>query len=540
MRRKLLVILLFLLLLLPIGQSIASSQSTATILYERYSSIYITQNETIIPLHGESVIYQVRSTTLNTTANIGGVVEANSNITTYTLIFSSILSNVSGYVNLQVSNDMVLILHTNLPNLIRVIVNTSNTSVLVWAGINATNVKTYAYLNGSGYVILQFANASNIAEIKIPVKIGENITIKTTLQVYEIKEIEISSTFETHLVIQTNLPRRYEPINFSGNYTGMKFMFSSEGITATTAYFNGSFVPALVWKGEGLQLMTGIRGGHVKSEFKTIEFYGVNGTTLGYVHLVTVKGSGIRSVIMPSLGISNILFSEVKIVLLHGYVSGLRFIGLTYINGHPVVIIVNDKDHVESTAYVLLSHKVSHGFLAFLSLNNSIRVILLTPSNVTFNVSLVKPINVIMTNVSINGSIYKAEKVIVNSTNNSYIVFNVSIVINVTIKVYKVVNGELVSLNNSDYFIVNKSIVVFDDPSITYYIVYMKPQSTPNTTIQTSTSTTLTSYTTTTQISSTLTATQITSNKFPITLIVIIIIILLIIILAVTLTIRRK
>ncbi|MFP3232214.1 MAG: hypothetical protein RXR08_00635, partial [Sulfolobaceae archaeon] len=154
---------------------------------------------------------------------------------------------------------------------------------------------------------------------------------------------------------------------------------------------------------------------------------------------------------------------------------------------------------VMSTALVSLSHNVNvngteGGTLVYLNLTGNMKVVVVTESNQTVNVSVVKPIQVQSTIVAIKGVQHQAQEVIVNSTGS--IVFNVTLMMQGNITVYKEVSGEVIELNSSNYFVVNNTVVVYDDPTTTYFIVYSQTTSS-STSSQTSTTQSSTTQSTT-------------------------------------------
>ena len=548
MSRKLIAVLTALLILLPIGiVSIASSHTSVNVIYERYYSSYQVEKG-ISALTGNVVIYTVESVTVNTTSNVGGTIHVKVNKTIYLLTFDK-LAQIHGYVKIYASPKMGLSVTTNIPNLIRVLVNTSNVTTLVWAGLDSTTVKTYAYINGSATVYLQFANGTGIATIPVNVVVGHEYTLNLSLMLYTIESAKVKLSTQYKLVVQVNLPKRYQPQFFTTNISGEMFGVNVKNETPTVSYFNGSFVASLVWKGEGVGFANAGIFGASKVQFETIEFYGINGTTLGYVHMVSFNGSVGR---LLTLSKANVYFGEEKIVIINGVITPhieVKSHGMTYINGSPVIVLVGNNGEVSSTAKVYISHKVivngTLGTLVYLELNGITKVAVVTQNNVTVNVSVVKPIKVTPTIVSINGVSYKAEKVVVNSSGN--IIFNVTLMISSKVVVYKNASGNIIKLNSENYFVINNTLIIFDDPVTTYYIVY---NTTTTTTTQPITSTTPTTTTTTISYSTTQsqTASQValvspsSSSTKPITTpeIVIIAIIIIIIVGALLIFVRRK
>ncbi|MFP3346970.1 MAG: hypothetical protein RXR17_06025 [Sulfolobaceae archaeon] len=481
----------------------SSSKEQVNMIYERYYSSYSAQNGlggNMMPMvSGSIVVYKVESARANYTGSVGGTLDVYANITTYTMIFSNSLSTVNGYVTVQAFPNMTLTVVTNIPNLIGVVVNGSGTSTLVWSGFNSTKVDTFAYINGTGTLYLEFANGSEIANIPVTIKVGQPETVDLTMNLYTIQSVTSTLTTEVKLTVPINLPQRYQPLNFTTEINGQMFMASQENITPELSYFNGTTVASLIWKGEGLGFAQSDLIDHVKANFETVEFYGVNGTALGYVHMVSFNGTQFKLSVGST---SNVYFGEEKIVIYQGASVPQIHVeshGDVDINGKEVIILVGNNGEVMSTALVSLSHNVNvngteGGTLVYLNLTGNMKVVVVTESNQTVNVSVVKPIQVQPTIVTIKGVQHQAQEVMVNSTGS--IVFNVTLMMQGNITVYKEVSGEVIELNSSNYFVVNNTVVVYDDPTTTYFIVYS--QTTSSTSSQTSTTQSSTTQSTTT------------------------------------------
>ncbi|AHC52549.1 hypothetical protein SUSAZ_07900 [Sulfolobus acidocaldarius SUSAZ] len=511
------------LIALSVNATPSTNNTTLNIIYQRYGSIYINTNYTGLLTNATYTSLIATSALYNTTLSnqTNGATRITYNETAYLLEFSDTYETYSGNISITAKPDMELIVNSQIPYLIRVIVNSSSHSELVWSGItNGTaTIDTHAYINGSGNVILEFTNGTSISQLTFNVKANETVTQHVSVVLRELINTSIQQESQGKITVQFNLPRRYSPVQFNMSYDENTSMTAkSNGINASIAYFNGTYVPALVWKGEGLgNIKFGINLLNAKlssvinanTNFESIEFYGVNGTVIGYVHLGSINGTA-----YSSLGLSrnslNLYLTELKIVTVKG-ASSLQhpqYIGETEIGNNTVVVVANASGQVSSTANVHLSHMVilnqqTQGILASLYINNTEKVIVLTSTNSTLGVEPVVNKTVQQTFVNINGAQYSAEKVdIQNKT--GYIIFNVTVRGQGNVTVYKEVNGSLVKLNSENYFMVNGSIVVFDDPATTYYVVYGQPQQTSTgTTTQSNTQTSSSSTSQTTSSSST-------------------------------------
>ena len=506
-------IILLITLLIPIFSIIPfannNTPTTINIYYSRYDSVYSTS---ALPLLGmlsaNTTIYTVTSAVYNATINGNNqALHANYTRTIYLLTFGNV-KTYTGEIKVTAHTNNTITVYTAIPNLIRVVVESANENEVVWAGVGSSNmtINALAYINGTGKVILEFANGSTISNVTLNVKINSTTTVQESLNLEEISSFKIKATQEGQISIQNQIPRRYSPLMFYVNYNGSSWTNSS-GYEVTVAYFNGTLTPALVWKGLGVIGVQGAFGAKMNISAETIEFYGVNGTVLGYVHIASIEGSTSNSIMGISKHKVNIQFSEVKIVTVKG-VKPIhpQFIGKAYVNGQEVIIEANSTGNVTSTAYVNFTHVVDihhkTGVLVQISINSTSKFVAVASDNETANVTTVKPENVSNTTVQIQGKAYISQKVVVNTTPSQYILFNVSILVNNSaVTVYKVVNDQLVQLNSSNYFIVNGKVVVFDDPSTVYYVVY------PNETVQTTTTTTSQTSTTTSTSSQTTTST---------------------------------
>jgi len=549
---KWLVLLLPLLTVFATILISASSSPTIHVYYQRYDSVYRASGING-PLSASTVTYTVSSATYNTTLSDGKAFKVTYNRTVYTLLFASSPEKFEGYVNVSAYTNNTITIKTDLPDLIRIVIMSANETELIWAGFNATDINAYAYINGTSEVMLQFANGSTIANATLAIN-KENVSIsnKISLYLFPVTSVEAKVSVSGELTATAQIPRRYSPLLVSINYNGTESNATVNGYKVTTAYFNGTLTPALFWKGEGLvPVMSG--KGNIRADFETIEFYGVNGTILGYVHISSIVGN--LEMIPVKIGLNyNIAFTELKIVTVSGVKQvHANFMGYTYINGVPVMIVGNDEGNITSTAIVNISHLVivnNHkGVLAEITLNSTSKFVVLTEANTTHNVSVTLPLLVNVTNVHLNGNVHVAQKVVVN-VSSQYILFNVTTLNNGSIiGVYKVENDTLVKLNSSNYFIINGKLEIFDDPSSTYYVVYSAQPTTSTTSSTTLTSTSTSSASTTSSVSTTLTSTTspsatsnitATSSSNTMTYIAIGIIVLIVIIVIAVVLVRRR
>ena len=386
------------------------------------------------------------------------------------------LATFSGQIKVAVSQYNVSI-YSSIPQLARVLLIEPNLiEELVWAGFTNTSatVSGLAYFNSSAQLVLQFLNGSSFANVTFNLthtqsSYSETFTTTSPLLLYK---VNLTLTGETQftLSIESTQPERYHKMKFE--YQGVP---AEANYNTSIAYFNGTYVPAMIWNTQVSGFFSfgnSKLGGNV--DLTAIEFFGVNGTVAGYIenhffsNYVHTKGMFIQN---TRYAVS----SDFKIVINPSVkISHPNVTATVVISGTPAVIIITNNG-VESTANVNLYHQVyvssSHkANLVLVNVSNGQGYVVVYQNGTAQPVELVPPASVTQTNVTLGGKSYTAQKVTVNASGD--IVFNVTMMKNETFAVFKQTSSGLVQLNPDNYFVYNGSIVVFDDPSTTYYIVY--------------------------------------------------------------------
>jgi len=445
------------------------------------------------PMGGQQanvIHYQVVQS--NGTRNVTGTnasVRVTSEVYTYALV-SVGTETVSGNVTLSLANDELTI-ESNVPYLSQVVIETAGQEYIAWAGLTNGTFKAVvpAYVNGTAEVYLYFLNGSGFYVVNADLKAGSNVTvpIKATLQSLSVSNVSVVSSERTFVV---NEPRRYAPLPFYLEAYGRVYS-DVEGYTVGKAYWNGTLVPAIVWRGEGI------------FKHETISFYGVNGTLVGYVSMFFLNASS--NVITTGLVIFGPKIvremSMLTIVKVNGKVVKPEFEGLAMIYGAPVVIIVGHKGEVMSTGNVTLSHEVyingTKGAIVWVEVSGTTKAVVVFNDNTTAIATVVKPESVSRANVTYQGTPYNAIKVVVPNV-SGVITFNVTVNGSVVTVLKETPDGKLVALNSSNYFLANGRLVVVDDPTQTYYVV-TGPATAASSGVTTSGSSTSTQATSSTQ-----------------------------------------
>jgi len=431
----------------------------------------------------------------NGTRNVTGTnasIRVTSEVYTYTLV-SVGTETVSGNVTLSLA-DNELTIESNVPYLSQVVIETAGQEYIAWAGFANGTFKAVvpAYVNGTAEVYLYFLNGSGFYVVNADLKAGSTVTvpIRATLQSLSVSSVSVVSSERTFVV---NEPRRYAPLPFYLEANGTVYS-DVEGYKVVKAYWNGTLVPAIVWRGEG------------SFKHETISFYGVNGTLVGYVSMFFLNASsGLMAKGFVVLGPKIVReTSMLTIVKVNGKVVKPEFEGETMINGAPVVIIVGHKGEVMSTGNVTLSHEVyingKKGAIVWVEVNGTTKAVVVFNDNTTANATVVKPENVSRANVTYQGTPYNAIKVVVPNV-SGVMTFNVTVNGSVVTVLKETPDGKLVALNSSNYFIANGRLVVVDDPTQTYYVV-TGPATAASSGVTTSSSSTTTQTSSSTQSTS--------------------------------------
>ena len=447
--------LLLVLFLIPIFSLVPTAQTPKHIvMYQQYlSRLMITRS---------GITYDYSYTVYNTTN------EQQSTIS-YTLFHYIVetgnLQAYTGNIVVTVSPFSVTIT-SQIPQLARVLLIEPNViKEVVWAGfLNTTGtISGLAYFNSSAELILQFLNGSSFANVTLTIShknsqytLSESLPlVKVTLQ----KTSEASFT----LTVSSATPERYQ-----------KFQFESQGVQAeapynvTVAYYNGTYVPAMIWEGEGQgSLSLPSLQAERNVEFSAIEFFGINGSIVAYVE------NAFSSSYLSHQGfIFNVTLNQVeshiRVVINEGVpYAEAKTMSMVNINGNIAVVGITNNG-VESTANVNFYHPVYIVYpasLVYVNVSDSGEYVIIYPNSSYVSVSVVTPQSVSVSNVTIGGKSYTAQ--VVNVSGSGYIMFNVSLLHNESFAVFKQTVNGIVQLNPEDYFVYQGKVVVVDDPSMT-------------------------------------------------------------------------
>jgi hypothetical protein len=454
-KKKFVSSLLLVLFLIPIFSLVPTAQTPKHIvMYQQYlSRLMITRS---------GITYDYSYIAYNTT-------NEQQSIISYTLFHYIVetgnLQAYTGNIVVTVSPFSVTVT-SQIPQLARVLLIEPNViKEVVWAGfLNTTGtISGLAYFNSSAELILQFLNGSSFANVTLTIShknsqytLSESLPlVKVTLQ----KTSEASFT----LTVSSATPERYQ-----------KFQFESQGVQAeapynvTVAYYNGTYVPAMIWEGEGQgSLSLPSLQAERNVEFSAIEFFGINGSIVAYVE------NAFSSSYLSHQGfIFNVTLNQVeshiRVVINAGVpYAEAKTMSMVNINGNIAVVGITNNG-VESTANVNFYHPVYIVYpasLVYVNVSDSGEYVIIYPNSSYVSVSVVTPQSVSVSNVTIGGKSYTAQ--VVNVSGSGYIMFNVSLLHNESFAVFKQTVNGIVQLNPEDYFVYQGKVVVVDDPSMT-------------------------------------------------------------------------
>ncbi|QGA69051.1 hypothetical protein [Sulfolobus sp. E11-6] len=464
------------LLLIPILLSMSTlaiavnSSSSLYVMYQQYSSTLQTT-----PSH---ITYKYSSTAYNTT------ISSTSNERTITYMSYSFdvnigpLSNYTGQISVNVDPFSISVT-SQIPQLARVLlVEPGLVEELVWAGFTNTSstVRGLAYFNNTATLVLQFLNGSSLANVTFNISHSQSNYQKTITLLLHKVNLTMTGELQLTLTIQGTQPQRYSKMEF--NYEGVS---AEAPYTTSIAYYNGTYVPAMIWSREVSGLLstelTNLQG---NVYFTDIEFFGVNGTVIGSVD------NSFSSIYFSHQGLIlnvtyNSVSSRIKMVVNPNAEYSKPSVATTVsIGGNPAVVVVTNRG-VESTGNINLYHQVvvnTPATLVYVNTTTSGGYVVIFSNGSYKYVSQVNP-SVTVSNISLGGKTYTGQVVNISSSSN-YVIFNVSAVKNETFAVFKQTSNGMVELNPNNYFIYNGKIVVFDDPLTTYYIVYGYQPSSPS------------------------------------------------------------
>lgn len=380
------------------------------------------------------------------------------------------LTNYTGQISVDVSPFNISVT-SQIPQLARVLlIEPGLIDEVIWAGFinTSSTVRGLAYFNNTATLVLQFLNGSSFANVTFNILHTQaTYQKKLTLLLHKVN-LTITGELQISVTIQGTEPQRYHEMEF--DYEGMRVQAP---YNTSIAYFNGTYVPSMIWSKEVSGLLatelTNLQG---SVDFTDIEFFGLNGTVVGSLD------NTFSSIYFNHQGLLlnvtyNSLSSKIKIVINPNAEYAKPSVATTVsVNGNPAVIVITNQG-IESTATVNLYHKVviiGPATLVYVNTTSNGAYVTVFPNGSYEYVSQVEP-SVTVSNITLGGRTYIAQIVNISSSSN-YVIFNVSMAKNETFTVFKQSSSGMVELNPNNYFIYSGKIVVFDDPSMTYYVVY--------------------------------------------------------------------
>jgi hypothetical protein len=423
----------------------------------------------------------------------GGSVEANASIYTTEITLAS--GTLSGLANITLlgSNQVVV---QSPPQLMSVAFIQNGNYEGIWNGYLGSNgnVSGFAYYNPneSGELVLQYENYTSTANVVINIEPKMN---SYTVPVDGLQRVQVTnvsggpdenSTTATTEKFQLQSPERFAigGAGFELTASPPPFRIDPIGMNSTLGYFNGTAVPAIQWnlKGYGAFLppQRNINSPDVSFNATVWGLYGINGTSLGFVdnsfgNSSSSIGGGASGESQTEMSITVIACSNTPNYVSNGSVVSSNL----QVGNSSVLVFYGTNGTIESNANVTSVHNVflngSMGSLLRIQANSETNFAVIFSNNSTGYVNTVSPINVTNSTFDLNGINHVAQKITL-ANDSGYMIFNVPLSQNVTnaasLAVYKETPNGLTKLDPQNYYLSSGELVIFDDPSATYYIVY--------------------------------------------------------------------
>lgn len=412
-------IILFLLL-------ISLSISTIGNINIQKEQVIIQQYSTYLIQNGESLNYTVISGVEDKIIyNNASQVVIKYNETTYLLKPLGLTYYNNSIVNVTMDGDKLKI-YSGIPQLVKAILYTSDMQEVVWAGYlsKPALISTYAYVNGSGTLELQYLNGSSIYSINISIGSSQKISVFLISLNYT---MFIPRSYG-NISISTELPTPYKSFeNISSFYISM------------SSFYNNTLLPSIIWKSNNIT---------------AVEFFGINGKIVGFVE------------------VNNTTLLILRDLNAEYYTP--RYVIITTINNRTILLGIGNNS-VESTDNITFSYFISsnrqEGLL--FSVENNPSVFLAFNNGSVYDIEISYPKNISVSNITIQNTVFLAEKIAI-SLNSSFSLIPITLKYNGTFLILKELpNGSILFVNETDYFMHDNTLyLIAFEPAKAYYIVY--------------------------------------------------------------------
>ncbi|MCH4815495.1 MAG: hypothetical protein QXY87_02905 [Saccharolobus sp.] len=347
------------------------------------------------------------------------------NKTTYLLKPLNLVYYNNSIINVSIDGGKLKI-YSGIPQLIKAILYTSGLQEVIWAGYlsKPAFISTYAYVNGSGTLELQYLNGSSTYSLNV--SIGHNQ--KLSVPLIGLNYVAFTLKSYRNITISTELPMPYRSFeNISYFYVSM------------SSFFNNTFLPSMIWRSNNIT---------------AIEFFGIDDNIAGFVE---VNGSSL--LILKNL---NAEYYTPKYVI------------TTTINNRIIMLGIGNNS-VESTANITFSYfvGVSKQIGLLFSIENTSSVYLAFDNGSVYDIEISYPKNISVSNITIQNTVFLAEKIIV-VPDSSISLIPITPKYNGTFLILKELpNGSILFINETDFFMRNSTLYLLTlKPGGTYYIVY--------------------------------------------------------------------
>ncbi len=401
-----------------------------------------------------------------------------SRITNYVGVSSGGNTSISLSVSSSyASNTVKASISGNGGTLLYVAVNQNAVEQVIWSGLAKINATSSASVTGLAYVnasasallVLGFAGVSGMETTTAPLGVTSSVSVSVPQFTFTTRaSLNVTGN------VQVIFPTRYKSTSVGTTSVNATGSIATPLVSVGVAAFLRSNYPDMVWQGTG-SASTSFNGtvstGTTAS--RTSEFFGTNGTIVGFAQEVDLQSSKTLSILGVTTSVQTVASSTLIVSATQpagGSSSSSAFTIL--VTGQKVVIQRNTTGTISSTASVESQHTVlvngSSNTLLLLNANaSSTYVVVNFSNNSSQQVTQTSPQSQKQTTITVGSKTYTATQVNITATGN--VVFNVTTSFPSVI-VFKTNATGTFQLNSANYWTSGGYVYVFDDPASTYYV----------------------------------------------------------------------
>ena len=498
-KTKLVVVATFAILSLSLLTSMQTSRAASASSNVSYNEIYgrtgVQYLATTTPLGFSQVQYETTDGSY-TGAAVNNTVALN--VTSYTgteidgpamtkVSFNSQYISQNGTVQASISGGDGTLLYAS--------VEQSGESQIIWTGATEISSGTSMMINGPAYIngsqsailTLGFAGTEDIENASS--ELGSTGSVTLNIPRFTFTQ---ASTSTVKANVEVEIPARYSLLSVAGTNVNSSASLVTPIASAGASSFGNATLPDIVWRASTESSMS-LGGSVVPANVSSTssEFFGANGTTVGFVQILNLDSNYSLPVVGANTSME-IFDSSTTMLRASTDIGSIDTSRSTVeIGGQTVLLQASQSGEFVSTANIDLQHNVSlngsSDTLVMLGTNstNSAYFLVNGSNSVVAQVNPVTPSSETQTTITVNSASYSATLVNISASGN--IIFNVSSSFP-NVVVFKETSSGIVQLDSSNYWSANGRVYVFDDPSSAYYIASNVPNAESENTLASTTS----------------------------------------------------